>query len=445
MQGSALARPVALGWLRPTTGRVVARAPVDVAARALALVVVWAAFATRLIRLGEQNIWWDEGLAFWAVSKGWWETTLWTAGDVHPPVFFWLLWAQVRLAGDTEFAARFVPVACGVLTVAAVVPLGRLLGGRRAGWWVGLIAAALLAVGRFPVWWSQELRMYAPAALFVALATIFAVRALLRGDRWQVGYLIAASLCLWTLYLTAPALLALNAVVAVTVAARFARGQRPWALLRDWTIVQCLVVGAYAPWLVVSAERMRTRSTAEPVTVDVFARVAAVVITTGVSTDIEALWPTVAAAIIGVSFLTVVALVARWPGGATLPGWIAVAATVAVVLVFIFAATQPRSLFYSPRLEARYFLIAAPLVAVMVAGALVAIGRVVWPVAAGLTIGALAVSSATTYAYLDARHVRDEYGSIVQTLDAYAHPSDAVVLVSGDRSVVFQYWYQRGV
>ncbi|MDW8069818.1 MAG: hypothetical protein RML46_13050, partial [Anaerolineae bacterium] len=47
------------------------------------------AFALRVYRLGDQNIWWDEGLAIWAVRHHFLETTLWTAGDVHPPLYFW--------------------------------------------------------------------------------------------------------------------------------------------------------------------------------------------------------------------------------------------------------------------------------------------------------------------------------------------------------------------
>ncbi len=140
--------------------------------RWLLLVGLLLAFALRVYHLGDQNIWWDEGLAVWAVRHSFMETTLWTARDVHPPLYFWLLWPWVRLAGESEFAARYLTVMVAMLTVAAMAPLGRRLGGRA----VGVAALWLLALSRFHVWWSQEMRMYALAALVATLSFYFLVR-----------------------------------------------------------------------------------------------------------------------------------------------------------------------------------------------------------------------------------------------------------------------------
>ncbi|RME33638.1 MAG: hypothetical protein D6793_09535, partial [Thermoflexia bacterium] len=137
------------------------------------------AFALRVYRLGDQNIWWDEGLAIWAVRHGFVETTLWTAGDVHPPLYFWLLWPWVRLAGESEFAARYLTVMVAMPTVAVMAPLGRRLGGRA----VGAAALWLLALSRFHVWWSQEMRMYALAALGATLSFYFLLRWISQEER----------------------------------------------------------------------------------------------------------------------------------------------------------------------------------------------------------------------------------------------------------------------
>jgi len=56
----------------------------------MALLVI--AYALRVYRLGDQNVWWDEGLAVWAVRQPLAAATAWTASDVHPPLFFWMLW-----------------------------------------------------------------------------------------------------------------------------------------------------------------------------------------------------------------------------------------------------------------------------------------------------------------------------------------------------------------
>ena len=105
--------------------------------------ILLAAFALRIWLLGNQNIWWDEGLAIWAVRQGWVRMTLWTASDVHPPLYFWLLKAWVSLAGESEFAARFISLLCGVVTVAALYPLAKALLGRRIAP-LGHFAAGLL-------------------------------------------------------------------------------------------------------------------------------------------------------------------------------------------------------------------------------------------------------------------------------------------------------------
>ena len=99
--------------------------------RLLPLGLLLLAFALRLFRLGDQNVWWDEGLAIWAVRKSFIDTTLWTAGDVHPPLFVWTLWPWVRLVGQTEFAARLITVVWGMLSAALAYALGRRLGGGR--------------------------------------------------------------------------------------------------------------------------------------------------------------------------------------------------------------------------------------------------------------------------------------------------------------------------
>lgn len=124
------------------------------------------ALALRLFRLGQADLWWDEALAIWAVRKGLVGATVWTAGDVHPPLYFWALWAWVRLFGESPFAMRSLSVVIGTLTVWATYGLGRQVGGRH----VGLLAAALTAVAPLAVWWSQEMRMYALAGLLCTLS-----------------------------------------------------------------------------------------------------------------------------------------------------------------------------------------------------------------------------------------------------------------------------------
>ena len=134
--------------------------------------ILLVAFGLRLFRLGDANLWWDEALAVWGVRKGLLGVTLWTAGDVHPPLYFWSLWAWVQAVGESEFAMRVLSVAYGVLTVAVVYRFGCMLAGRG----VGSLGALLISLSRFHVWWSQEMRMYVLAGLLGMLSLYLFIR-----------------------------------------------------------------------------------------------------------------------------------------------------------------------------------------------------------------------------------------------------------------------------
>lgn len=434
--------PAAMTTLLERTGDVNAQAPPGVVnARPvlwLAVPILLLAFGLRVFRLGDPGIWWDEGLAFWAVKKSLIDVTLWTAGDVHPPIFFWLLWTQVRLAGDSEFSARFVDVVAGVLTVAVVFPFGKLLSGAK----LAAIAALLLALARFPIWWSQELRMYAPATFFAFAASYFALRALKSRPRWWSGYVVSAAATLWSLYIGAAVLIAHNIAFGASLLV-----DRTWRRFALWCAAQLAVAALFVPWLLIANGRMQTWSTSEPVEASLFVRLFAVVLTTGISTEIDRYWPWVAGGLAGLAFLTILSFVITRPSQSAKStlGWLLALLLVAVPAGLVFYATQPRGLFYSPRLEVRYFLLSAPGFAVLAAGGIYSVLRLARPIGGLVLLVVSALLFWSTYDYLDVRHRIDEYGSIVKVLDAYSKPGDAVFLVSGDRSVIFDYHLAKSV
>ena len=169
------------------------------AIRRLLLFLLLLSFALRVYRLGDKSVWWDEGLATWAARQSLGEIAQWTASDVHPPLYFWLLHFWRWGSGDSEFGLRFLSVAFGVLTVAVTYRLGRTIDGPQTG----LLTALLVSVSRFEVWWSQEMRMYVLAALWAALSLWVAVRFWDR-DRLVDGalYVLFTAAGLYTLYLS---------------------------------------------------------------------------------------------------------------------------------------------------------------------------------------------------------------------------------------------------
>ncbi len=405
------------------------------------------AFALRVYRLGDKNIWWDEGFSLWVAWKDFLNATLRTAGDVHPPLYYWQLWPWIRLAGDSEFAARFITAIWGVLTVALVYPLGMRLGGRRAG----LLAALFLAVARFHIWWSQEMRMHVLATL-AATATLYLAVRWPEDERarsralWPVLYALAAASCLYSFYLAGVAPLAAN-LYALPALARIPRPRRLGAAAR-WLAAQVAALALFAPWALLSAQRMQSWSATEPFSFRLLLELYATALGLGISTDIERylVYLVPLAAVLTGGFLTLLGPRRREEPG--LPGAQAALLLIAMLAVMpgvVYLATRPRSLFHTPRVEARYLLLSLPAFSVLLAWSVVRVGRRSWALGLAALAACLGVMAATLPGYYAGRHLQDEMQSMVRILAAYARPDDAILLISGDRYPLFHYYYDRVV
>ncbi len=151
--------------IRPTGGRssVVARL-LSLVAHPLAIIFLLA-LAVRLVNLTYHSLWFDEVMStFWAAKPAAeiWRVGLTLAQDKHPPLYYWLLHLWMAVFGGGDAAVRSLGALIGALAVLPTYGIGARLGGRRAG----LLAALLLAVNPYLVWYSQEARMFAPATTF---------------------------------------------------------------------------------------------------------------------------------------------------------------------------------------------------------------------------------------------------------------------------------------
>ena len=83
------------------------------------------AAAVRIINAGHWPVWTDEGWSTWAASDHRIDVILDNvAKDRHPPLYFLSLSAWWTIAGDSRIALRFLSIASGLLTVAAVYRIG---------------------------------------------------------------------------------------------------------------------------------------------------------------------------------------------------------------------------------------------------------------------------------------------------------------------------------
>lgn len=150
-----------------------------IAGRMVATVLL--AFALRVFLLAEMSLRGDEALSVIYAQRSLSEIlriTRFVSG--HPPLFYTLLHFWEAVAGTTEFAARFFAAWWGVLTVALVFTLGRLLFAPRPA----LAAALLVAVNPFHVMIAQDVRSYTMLAALSLLSSCLFWRALHR-SHWK--------------------------------------------------------------------------------------------------------------------------------------------------------------------------------------------------------------------------------------------------------------------
>ncbi len=163
---------------------------------ALILVVITAlAFGLRVTHLDTQGLWSDEftslGRAMLAPSE-----LLRDLPVEHVPLYFWLLHCWTLAAGSSDFALRFLSVIWGTLAVPLLYALGRRLVARPAA----VMAAFLLAINPFQVWYSQDTRMYS-MLVGLGLMALWALDvALTEPDRRVVAGGVYVAACVAAMY-----------------------------------------------------------------------------------------------------------------------------------------------------------------------------------------------------------------------------------------------------
>jgi mannosyltransferase len=139
----------------------------------LVLILALAAFL-RFYLLDGQSFWNDEGNSARIAERSLQLVTEGAAGDIHPPLYYYMLHFWRGVFGSSEFALRSLSAVLGVL----LVGLTFLIGCKAFSAGVGLLAAFVAAINPFQIYYSQEARMYMLLAVIGAAATFFLLRLL---------------------------------------------------------------------------------------------------------------------------------------------------------------------------------------------------------------------------------------------------------------------------
>jgi len=143
------------------------------------------AAAIRIVTIDNQSFWMDESLTAYEASLPF-GAMLNTVSHVEttPPLFFVLTWLWAKVFGTSEAALRSISTIAGITLVPLAYLSARELFSRRAG----VIAAALVALNPFLVWYSQEARSYMLLAALTAAGFLWFVRSLALPSRRRLGW-----------------------------------------------------------------------------------------------------------------------------------------------------------------------------------------------------------------------------------------------------------------
>ena len=135
----------------------------------IVLLILVLATALRFYHIDYQSVWLDEICSILEANPDikWsdLEATI-MLSDPHPPLYFALLKILFQLFGYTTLVARFFSAIVGVAGVYALYLLGKEINNKNTG----LLAAFLLAINSFHIYYSQEVRMYALLVLLTVLS-----------------------------------------------------------------------------------------------------------------------------------------------------------------------------------------------------------------------------------------------------------------------------------
>ncbi len=228
---------------------------------ALILAILLLASALRFHRLGEQSLWYDEGVSYALSLRTLPELIPHLQRDVHPPAFVTLLGWWQRLTGVSEFALRALSALFSITSVAWTYALGRRLHHPLAG----LAAAALVALNSFSIYYAQEARMYAMLAAVAGGSMWLFVGFHLSRRRWLavIALGLVNALGLYTHVAYALVILAQALLFALWLGPALIREWRENAamnrnlrLLMQFVLANLLTLTLFLPWLPVSLRQV---------------------------------------------------------------------------------------------------------------------------------------------------------------------------------------------
>lgn len=200
----------------------------------------------RLPALQSRSLWYDEAFSILFARQGPAAMVYGTltpvdgaAADVHPLLYYNILWLWMKVFGEGILAVRSLSVAVSVALLISLINLTREVIDQP----VALVTGLLFALSPFQIHYGQEARMYIFLALFLVLATLTAWRAITQPARRYI-YLFGlfTALAMYTHVLAIFFLVPLALILLASFPTRATFGR----IFQGSTIGLLL----YTPWLI---------------------------------------------------------------------------------------------------------------------------------------------------------------------------------------------------
>lgn len=411
--------------------------------RAIALAVLLLAFALGVFKLEAQSLWWDEGYSIDLSAKGLIGITVGTSTDIHPPLYYYILWAWMLLTGQTEFAVRFLSLGFGVAIVALVASVGR----RLFDWRVGLLAMLFAAANPFRVVYSQEARMYTMEGFLGLLATYLLLRLLAadipRRRLVWAAYALTIALALYadyfSVYITAFHGTYVLTLMVVGTVRRSATTSANASFLLRWLASQVVAAALYAPWLGIGMLQVATYGygiiTAPPFAAQLTQLWNAFVL--GSMVEPRDAWGYLV-------FVAVLSAVGAVVGLSAKGGWPLSSVVLAIFYLVVPFAAFLATMLLRPFFNPRYLFVVMPAVPLLAAMACATLwrwswGRIVGAVLVVVVLAGFAVGLRNYF--FDPTWAKDDARAVIAYIESQAQADDLVVW---ETPHPFSYYY-RGV
>ena len=150
-----------------------------------------------LATISNSSIWFDEAFGAYLIRFDFWNIALYTASDVHPPLYYWFLKAWSMLFGTNELALRSMSVLFAGVAIIFGFLIAKRMFGRKTAW----LALLFMILSPMLVRYGQEMRMYTLVTAIAFAATyVLLIAVESKGRLPWIIYGILVGLGMWTHY-----------------------------------------------------------------------------------------------------------------------------------------------------------------------------------------------------------------------------------------------------